>query len=341
MSGRFHSDGVARSILLIVALLAAVLLAGMIGFAWIEDRPLFDSFYMALITLTTVGYGEIIPLSQAGRIFNSILIISGVTVVFIAIGVLGDLLIQLELGNYFGQRKAMRKIERLSDHYIVCGLGRVGRGVVRELKRNGALSMTIDQSEERAAWAREQGLPALVADATLDTTLEQAAIHRAKGLVAAIGNDAENVYVTLSARVLNPNLLIAARATNEDSEQKLKRAGAQTVFTPYTFIGHRLAQALLRPHALSFLDVASAFEGSKLDLEIAQVKVSPSSPSAAMTLAESNLRQRLEVVVLAVTKANGEMRFDPPGTMRIEPGDVLVAVGERRKLEELERELES
>lgn len=341
MNKRFHWDGPVRSIVLIAALLTAVLLGGTAGFVWIEDRPLFDSFYMALITVTTVGYEEIFPLSRAGRIFNSVLIISGVTVVLLSIGILGDLLIQLGLGNYFGQRKAMRKIEHLSNHYIVCGLGRVGRGVVRELKRNGAPSMAIDQSEERAAWAREQGLPVLAADATLDATLEQAAVSRAKGLVAAIGSDAENVYVTLSARGLNPDLLIAARATNEDSEQKLKRAGAQTVFTPYTFIGHRLAQALLRPHALSFLDVASAFEGSKRELEMAQVKVSPSSASASMTLEESDLRQRFGVVVLAVTKTDGKMYFDPAGTTRIEPGDVLVAVGDRRKLEDLERELES
>lgn len=342
MSKRFHWSGTARSIVLIAALLTALLLAGTAGFVWIEDRPVFDSFYMALITLTTIGYEEIFPLSHAGRIFNAALIISGVTAVFLSLGILGDLLFQLELGNYFGQRKAMRKIENLSDHYIVCGLGRVGRGVVRELKRHNAPSMAIDQSEERAAWAREQGLPVLVADATSDATLEQAAVSRAKGLVAAIGSDAENVYVTLSARVLNPNLLIAARATNEDSEQKLKRAGAQTVFTPYTFIGHRLAQALLRPHALSFLDVASAFEGAKQDLEMAQVKVSPSSPSASMTLDEADLRQRFGVIVLAVTKkADGEMHFDPEGTARIEPGDVLVAVGGRRKLEDLERELES
>ena len=341
MSKGFHSDSTARAIFLVVALLTAVLLAGTFGFAWIEDQPLFDSFYMALITLTTVGYEEVFQLSRAGRIFNSVLIVSGVTVVFIALGVLGDLLIQLELGNYFGQRKAMRKIERLSDHYIVCGLGRVGRGVVKELQRSGAPSIAIDQSEERAAWAREQCLPVLVADATSDATLERAAVRRAKGLVAAIGNDAENVYVTLSARVLNPNLLIAARATDEDAEQKLKRAGAQTVFTPYAFTGHRLAQSLLRPHALSFLEVASAFGGSKPDLEIAQVKVSPSSPSAAMTLEESKLRQRLGIVVLAVTEASGEMHFDPPGTTRIESGDVLVAVGERRKLEDLERELAS
>ncbi len=343
MSNRLHRGGPWRSILLIVALLAAVLLSGMFGFAWIEGSSLFDSFYMALITLTTVGYSEIFPLSQAGRIFNSALIVSGVTVVFISLGILGDLLIQLELGNYFGQRKAMRKIERISDHYIVCGLGRVGRGVVRELKRHGAPSIAVDQSEERAAWARQQGLPTLIADATSDETLEQAAVRRAKGLVAAIGTDAENVYVTLTARGLNPDMLIAARATNEDAAQKLMRAGAQTVFTPYAFIGRRLAQALLRPHALSFLDVAAAFEDAKRDIEIAQVKVktAPSSSTPAPTLEASNLRQRLNVIILAVTKRDGAMRFDPPGSTRIEPGDVLVAVGERRNLEDLERELES
>ncbi len=329
-----------RSIVLIVALLTTVLLAGTFGFAIIERQPLFESFYMALTTLTTVGYGEIFPLSRMGRMFNSILIISGVTAVFAAIGILGDLLIQLELGNYFGHRKAMRKIEQLSGHYIVCGLGRVGRGVIRELVRSDVPLVVIEQSEDRAEWSRNQGLPTLVADATVDATLEQAAIHRATGLVAAIGNDAENVYVTLSAKVLNPNLIIAARATNEGAEQKLKHAGAQTVFTPYTFIGHRLAQALLRPHVLSFLDVASAFEGSHLDLEIEQIKVSPSSASVGTTIEDSKLRQRLGVIVLALTRAGGDMKFNPPGSMRIETGDIMVAMGERQKLEEMERELE-
>ena len=332
--------GPTRSIVLIIALLSTVLLGGTFGFVIIERQPPFDSFYMALTTLSTVGYDEVFPLSRAGRIFNSILIISGVTAVFAAIGILGDLLIQLELGNYFGHRKAMRKIEQLSDHYIVCGLGRVGRGVIRELVRSDVPIVVVDRSEERAEWSRAQGLPTLVADATVDATLEQVAIHRAKGLVAAIGNDAENVYVTLSAKVLNPNLLIAARATNEGAEQKLKRAGAQTVFTPYTFIGHRLAQALLRPHVLSFLDVASAFEGSHLDLEIEQIKVSPSSASVGATIDDSKLRERLGVIVLAVTRSGGEMKFNPPGSTTIKSGDIMVAMGERQKLEEMERELE-
>lgn len=341
LNERFEWRGPTRAILLIVALLAVVLLTGTFGLAWIEGQTLFDSFYMALTTLTTVGYGELFPLSRAGRLFNAVLIISGVTVVFVAIGILGDVLIKLELGNYFGQRKVMRRIERISDHYIICGLGRVGRGVIKELKRHGAPCIAIDRSEKRVAWARDQGLPALVADATLDATLEQAAIHRAKGLVAAIGSDAENVYVTLSARVLNPDLLIASRATTEDAAQKLERAGAQTVFTPYTFIGHRLAQALLRPHVLSFLDVASAFESSKLDLEIEQVKVSPSSSNVDLTIEESNLQQRLGVIVLAVAKPGDEMKFNPSGATRIESGDVLVVMGERRKLEIIEHELES
>ena len=148
--------GPTRSILLTVVLLTGVLLTGTLGFYWIEDQPLFDSFYMALTTLTTVGYEELFPLSHAGRVFNSILIISGVTAVFVSIGIVGDLLIQLELGNYFGQRKTQRMIEQLSDHYIVCGLGRVGRGVIRELARSGVPTVAVDQSEKHAAWAKEQ-----------------------------------------------------------------------------------------------------------------------------------------------------------------------------------------
>lgn len=341
MKPHFKMRGPWRTVVFIALLLSSVVISGTLGFHWIENQPLFDSFYMALTTLTTVGYDEVFPLSRAGRIFNSILIISGVTAVFVAIGILGDLVIQLELGNYFGQRRTQRMIDQISNHYIVCGLGRVGRGVIRELVRSGEPIVVVDQSEERAAWSRDLGLPTLVADATIDDTLERAGIGRAAGLVAAIGNDAENVYVTLSARVLNPKLLIAARATNEDAEQKLKRAGAQTVFTPYTFIGHRLAQALLRPHVLSFLDVASAFEGSRLDLEIEQMKVSERGAENTGTLEQSRLRQRYGVIVLAVTKPGGEMEFNPPGSTKIEIGDVLVAMGERAKLEDMERELEA
>lgn len=313
---------------------------GVIGFRLVEGQSWFNSFYMAIITLTTVGYGEVWPLSDQGRLFTSALLIIGVTAVFTAIGLMSDLVLRLELEDYFGRRRTRRMLGNLENHYIVCGAGRVGRGVIRELRRSGVRIALIDNDGERAKWAEEQGIPTLIADASADDTLVSAGIEKAKGLVAAIGSDAENVYVTLSARVLNPKILIVARASSEQAEEKLKRAGASTVFTAYTFIGHRLAQALLRPHVVSFLDVASAFAGSDLDLDIEQVRVFPSSSVVGQTLEQSRLRQLLGIIVLAVMKSNGTMKFNPAGDSAIEEGDVLIAMGERNQLTRLENLLE-
>jgi voltage-gated potassium channel len=330
-----------RQIVFVFALMSALLIGGTIGFQVVEGWSAFDSFYMTLTTLTTVGYQEVHPLSFHGRLFASGLILGGVGSVFVSIAILADLIIKLELADYFGQRRSKKMLVHLSNHYIVCGAGRVGRGVVAELRRSNAPLVLIDSDPARAQWGIDLGIPTLTADATRDDTLREARIEKAKGLVAAIASDAQNVYVTLSARVLNPGLLISARATDEQAEEKLRRAGVTTVFTPYKFIGHRLAQSILRPHVMSFLDVASAFgRGSELDLEIEQVRVSESSTVASKTLEESRIRQTLGVIVLAVLKPDGKMHFNPAGGTLIEAGDVLIALGERSKLQQMELTLE-
>jgi voltage-gated potassium channel len=320
----------------IAGLLAAALLIGTVGYYLIEGWSLFDSLYMALITLTTVGYGEVHPLSFRGRVFTSFLMLIGVTTVFVSIAVIGDTLLRLEMMDYFGRKRRDRMLRQISGHYIVCGAGRVGRSVIQELQRSNATVVLIDNSGERGNWASERGVLTLVADATKDETLRQARIDVAKGLVAAISSDAENVYVALSAKVLNPNLLIAARASDEQAEEKLRRAGATTVFTPYSFVGHRLAQSMLRPHVISFLDVASAFrKSSDLDLDIEQLQIGPSSFLVSSTLDQSRLSNKYGVIVLAVQRKNGTMRFNPPADLRVESGDVLIAMGERPNLKRL------
>ena len=332
----------ARQILFLFPMMAGVLVFGTLGFHWVEGWEWFDSFFMALITLSTVGYQEIHPLSQQGRLFASILILTGVTVIFVSIGVLGDFVVKLELADYFGRRRSRRMVGKLSGHYIICGLGRVGRGAAQELRRSGALLLAIDNSTQNAQWAIDQDIPTIVGDATQDETLREANIGEAAGLVSAIASDAENVYVALSARGLNPNLLISARASREQAEEKLRRAGANTVFTPYSFIGHRLAQAMLRPHVTSFLDVASAFKGSaELELEFEQLKVSASSAVSSRTLEESGMKEKHGVIVMALMKPGGEMQFNPSGKSVIDPDDVLIVMGEREKLKQLELELES
>ena len=330
----------ARRLLLILGLFGGSLAFGTLGFYWIEGWRLFDAFYMALITLSTVGYAELHPLSEAGRLFASVLILVGVTVTLVSITLLGDFIIKLELADYFGRRRNKRMLGKVKNHYIVCGLGRVGRGVIGELQRANAPIIAIDKDHDGAGWASDQGIPTLVGDSTEDGTLIEAHIKEAKGLVAALSSDADNVYVTLSARGLNADLLIAARATNESAEEKLRRAGATTVLTPYTYIGHRLAQSMLRPHVLSFLDIATVFRKSDLELEFEQIRVSESSRVAGKLLQDSNLRDDYGVIVLAVIKPDGGMQFNPLAKTRIEARDVLIAMGERAKLQRMEAELE-
>jgi voltage-gated potassium channel len=313
-----------------------LLIFGTLSFHAIEGWTYFDGFYMTLMTLTTVGYGEVHPLSFGGKVVASALMLGGVATVFISIGVLVDILIKLELADYFGGKRRQRMIETLTGHYIVCGAGRVGRSVVHELQP----VLLIDNDEQRARVFIQNGVPTLIADATKDETLKRARVEFAKGLVAAISSDAENVYVTLSAHVLNPNLIISARASDEQAVDKLKRAGASTVFTPYTFIGHRLAQSMLRPHVLSFLDVASAFSGGgDLQVETEQLQINKESPLCNHTLEEARVHQTYGLIVLALKKAGGSMLFNPDGHTRVEDGDVLIAMGKREQLKRIGEEL--
>jgi len=253
---------------------------------------------------------------------------------------MGETLLRLEMTDYFGRKRRDRMLKNTSGHYIVCGAGRVGRSVINELLRSRASVVLIDNRIDRAGWATDKGVITLVGDATKDEILRQARIETAKGLVAAISSDAENVYVTLSAKVLNPDLVIAARASDEQAEEKLRRAGAATVFTPYSFIGHRLAQSMLRPHVATFLDVASAFrQSSDLDLEIEQLQIGRASPLVSNTLEQLRLAKNYGVIVLAVQHKTGVMQFNLPADTSIEAGEVLIAMGERPKLRLLEEEI--
>src|SRR5215467_2618125 len=330
-----------RRLLYIAILLTGVVLIGTLGFMYFEGWSAFDSFYMAVLTLSTTG-GEVHTLSFHGREFSSVLMLVGVTTFFVSIAILGETLLRMEMNDYFGRKRRDRMLNKISGHYIVCGAGRVGRSVIQELLRSETTVVLIDNRVERARWATDKGVITLVGDATKDEVLRQGHIETAKGLVAAIASDAENVYVALSAKVLNPSLLIAARASDDQAEEKLRRAGATIVFTPYSFIGHRLAQSMLRPHVMSFLDIASTFRRSAdLDLEIEQLQIAPESSLAAQRLDEAHLGKKYGVIVLAVQRTNGVMQFNPPADLRMESGDVLIAMGDRQKLKRLEQEMNS
>ncbi|HSB16245.1 MAG TPA: potassium channel protein [Bryobacteraceae bacterium] len=310
------------------------LLVGTVGYIVIEDYPPFDAFYMALITMTTVGYREVHVLSTQGRVFNSVMIFFGVTTMFFAIGMMTQTIIELELAEFFGKRRVKRMIDKLENHYIVCGFGRVGRNASLELNQSGAPFVVIDRNPERVESAIRAGMLAVQADSTRDQTLRDVGIVRARGLVAALATDADNLFVILSARNLNPMLNVAARVDEEEAEEKLRRAGADIVFAPYSNAGYQLAQALLRPHVFRFLDFTSRSIG--LDVAIEQVRVAEQSEFASKTLKQMQIRRDVGVIVLAIRRADGSMLFNPPAEAEINGGDFLIVMGEPPGLRRLE-----
>jgi voltage-gated potassium channel len=319
----------------IAILLTVTIVVGTVGFVWLEGYSAFDAFYMALITITTVGYQEIHPLSRAGRMFNSFLIFFGVAAMFVAVGAMTQTIIELEFQDRSGKRRKKRMIDNLQDHFIVCGFGRVGRNASTELQRLNAPVIVIDRNEERVERAMQLGMLAVVADATRDETLRAAGVMRAKGLVASLASDAENLFIILSAKSLNPNLTVVTRASEEEAEVKLRRAGADTVFTPYTIVGHRLAQALVKPHLVEFLNFATNDVGPQVMLE--QVQVEQKSELASKTYGEIQQRCPGGILPLAVRRACGQMVFNPEPSTLVSAGDFLIAIGEKPGLEKLER----
>ncbi len=324
-----------RRIFLIGGVLCVTLVIGAIGFRVIEGYSWFDGFYMTLQTITTVGYEEVRPLSRAGRIFNSFLILFGVSAMFLALGAMTQSIIELELQDRYGKRRKKRMIEHLKDHFIVCGFGRVGRNASHEFQRAKVPFLVIDRNEQRVAKAENAGMLAAVADATQDDSLRAAGVLRAKGLIAALPSDAENLFIILSAKTLNPGLTIVTRASEEEAGEKLRRAGADTVLTPYTMAGRQLADALLRPHVVQFLDFARSDIGPKVTME--QVCVAPKEEFTKKPLAQLLGPRKAEVIVLAVRKREGEIIFNPAAEYEISAGDFLIVMGERPSLQKLEQ----
>lgn len=324
-----------RRILLILGLLSLIVLIGTTGFVLIEGYSWFDAFYFTLATIATIGYQPPKALSHAGSVFNSVLIVFGVSTVFLAVGGMTQTIIELEFQGLFEARRKKRMIQHLDDHFIVCGYGRVGRNASLEFQRTGAPFLVIDRNDDRVAKAMHAGMLAVVADATQDESLREAGVLRAKGLIAALPSDAENLFVILSAKTLNPQLTIVTRASEEEAGEKLRRAGADTVLTPFSMAGRQLADTLLRPQVVEFMDFARSNIGSGVVVE--QVRVAPGTEVTAKTFGELQELRRSGVIVLAIRKPAGETTFNPPPEFAISAGDVLIVMGERASLQRLEK----
>ncbi len=328
-------DHLRRRLFLVAIAMTATLAVGTLGFVLIDHYPVFDAFYMTLITVTTVGYGEIHPLSQAGRIFNSFLILFGVIGILLAIGAMTQIVIELELNQFFGKRRVKSMIEKLDGHVILCGFGRVGRGAAAELQQAGVPFVVVDNNDDKVERAMASGMLAVAADASSDETLREVGIERARGLIATLASDADNLFLILSAKALNPKLFLSARVSQETSEPKLRRAGADFVFSPYESTGHRMAQALMKPHVQQFLDFTTQNMG--LDAGIEQLRVDERSVFANQSLADMQMRRDFGVIVLAIRKAGGGMFFNPPADATISGGDYLIVMGRPDGLRKLEQ----
>jgi len=321
-----------KKVLLTAALIFLIISFGTLGYMIIERWDFFDSLYMTIITLTTVGYGEVHVLSRPGKLFTIVLIIGGVGTVFYALSTGAKIILEGELQEIFGRTRLEKKIKELKDHYIVCGYGRMGRIICRELK---AKSLSFVVIEKKPDLLEERGDTLIFGgDATKDEVLKEAGIELAKGLISVLPTEAENLYVVLSARGLNPSLQIVARAGEEGSEQKLLRAGADRVVSPYHIGGLRIAHTILKPAVVDFIEFAT--KSGNIDLQMEEISIQEDSGLAGLTLDECGFGRDLGIIIVAIKQPSGEMKFNPTFRSTIKAGDTLIALGEISKLKILE-----
>jgi voltage-gated potassium channel len=323
-----------RRLRLALAMLTSVFVVGTIGYV-ILGFSLLDAVYQTVTTVATVGFREVRPLDDAGKVFTIVLILVGVGTALYTFSVVLETLFEGHLRELFGRRRMERQIEALNGHVIVCGWGRVGRAIGEELAAESTDLVVIDLDPERIS---QTLLPGMVGDATEDRVLEEAGLLRARALVAALDSDAANLFVTLSARALRPDLFIVARARVEESEEKLRRAGADRVVNPQSIGGARIAAFVLQPHVTEFLDVV--MHDRSLQFRLEEVLVPPGSSVVGQSIRDAHVRDRTGALVLALREADGSFTTNPSPDTTIRAGHVLIAIGTPTELEALERAIE-
>lgn len=323
-------------LLLPLSLAVTVVVVGTLGYFWLwreQGGTWMDALFMTITTITTIGYGEVRPLGTAGRIFTMVLALAGIGSLFYTLGVMMEYLVAARLADPGGRRRMERRIEALRHHVIVAGLGRVGRQAAQELVMAGTPFVVVDPGLAAARHAEERGYLVLQGDATDDAVLERAGIHHARGLVVTTANDATNMYILLSARVLNPELYIVSRAVDEASVSKLLRAGANRAISPYAIGGHRLAHLILKPAVVDFFETALRAGADALNIE--DLAVTADSPTIGRALEELDIRRTTGATILAILR-EGHPLVSPSGNVVLAKGDQLLALGTREQLTRLD-----
>ena len=319
----------------IAACLVGVIMLGTAGYTLLEGWSLVESFYMTMITVTTVGFNEVREMSTTGRMFTVALMILGVGTLFYGIAIIAEVRFEERIRHIFGRRKLVKELDRLENHHIICGYGRIGSTVAAEYAREALPHVIIESDESIISHLDQEGQLVILGDATLDETLAEAHVEKAKSLVCALATDAENVFVTLTARALNPELFILSRAALESSIGKMQAAGADHVVSPYIMGGMRMAQSVLRPKLASFLDEVTGHATTDLDFD--EVTVPEGSNLVGMALRESKISQETGVYLLSIRHNSGEMRFNPGPDFEIQARDHLYALGTPEEVESLRR----
>lgn len=324
--------------LIIVILLAVLLVAiGTAGYMVIENWTMMDSLYMTVITLSTIGYGEVNPVSPPGRIFTLFLIVMGVGFFLYVIGNVVQFLVEGRIRLILGRHKLDKQINHLTNHYIVCGYGRMGRAFCRYLIQKGLKFVVIEKNDDRIPIMNTDHVLYIAGEATIEENLITAGIKRASNLIATLGTDADNVFLVLLAKGLNPGVYVVARASQNTSKKPLDTAGADVVVSPFDIGARRMAHAILRPNVIRFLEFAFADEST--DIHIEEIPVADSSKLVNVTLQESGIRQNYNLIILSIINKDGDMRFNPSASTAIGAGEKVIAVGTVNSLRRLEETL--
>jgi len=307
---------------------------GTFGYMSIEGWRLLDAVYMTIITMGSVGFKEVHDLSDSGKLFTMGLIVVGVSLLGYIVGSLAQIMFEGQIQRIMGRKKVEKQIGALTGHYIICGFGRIGSLICKEFKANGLKFVIIEKNVDAAERLQEEGYLYMKGDATLDEALLKAGINRAKGLISVVTSDTENVYITLTARGLNPDLYIMSRSGEEGSDIKLKRAGANKVVSPYTIGGNRMAQSILRPNVVDFIEIATGHE--HLELQMEEIAIPAHSAFVGETLVSSGFRKEIGVIIVGIKKSHGKMVFNPHSQTKIEEHDTLIVLGDPSSIHKLE-----
>ena len=329
---RFHVQSLKRRLVLSLLAFPALVAIGTLGYMLIEGWTLSDALFMSATTITTVGFGEVRPLSDAGRIFTIVLLVTGLAAIWYALSVLVGVVVEGELGIRWEARRVERQVGQIQDHQIVCGFGRVGRETAETLRDLGKKVVIVDRDSASLVTAKENRFLGVVGDATEDAVLIRAGIDRAAGLIAALGTDADNVFVTLSARALNPALPIVARANEAGAIPKLSRAGATQVISPYDMAGRQMARLALRPETVNFVE--DLFRGTAGGLLVEDVRIEEGSPFDGLTI--HDVHERVPRTLFLAIRRGDQTVAPPPPDFQLSGGDLVAAVGTEPDLRSLE-----